>query len=310
MPPRVVAGRGRGRGGARAGAGANPPPPPAASAIVRDLASLNLGHTTSESFNFGSRFPVMTIATTPLTDGNCRVVLYYLIPTISETNTVFSLSTDGNIALFSIRLPGSFVNVAQRLPVELGASVLDAPVYASAYNSQQSSIQHIHPDVLSIVTPAQQDKLPFACSHKFDYRLLLLEGDPNLNNDLSQANEAEQHIAVIRVILTGVESLRMNQPKLSPQIIRSPRTPPPPPPGHFGPSSHGGGGGIGSSKGGGGGGGGGNTMNAGGYSTSAVGGQQHVPTGLYAESIRFNQRANSRNENNRENGESPRKTPH
>ena len=184
----------------------------------------------SPTFNFGARFPVISIATTPLSDGKCRVVLYYLIPSISITNTVFSLSTDGMHALFSIRLPESFVNVAQRLSRELGASVLDAPVYASAYNSQQSRIQQIHPDVLNIVTPAQQDQLPFACAQMFDYRLLLLEGDSNLNNDLLQANEAEQHIAVVRVILTGVETLRMNQPKLSPQIIRSPRTSPPPPP--------------------------------------------------------------------------------
>jgi len=212
--------------------------------VARDLAGLNV--TGVQPFNFSARFPVMTIQTTSINDGRCKVVLYYLIPTVSSSRMVLETSPDGKHALFSLRLPQSFVDVASRLGLEIARTHLDQAVYASAYRSHQDALLQAHADMNNIMTQPQRDPLPFACNQTPDLTLLLLEGDNELQEELRSSGDTnQQYTAVARAIFTGSDVQRSTRVVTPVQIIRSPVAgaaaghgsgfqPPPPAPPSFG----------------------------------------------------------------------------
>jgi len=182
--------------------------------VTHDLAGLNvLG---VQPFNFSARFLVMTIHTTLINDGRCRVVLYYLIPTVSSNRMVLETSPDGRHALFSLRLPPGFVDVASWLQLELSSSHQNQAVYASAYRSHQDAILQKHSDINNIMTQPQWDPLPFSCVQTPELTLLLLEGDSDLQSELLQSGDNNhQYIAVARAIFRGSDvqqSIRPNTP--------------------------------------------------------------------------------------------------
>jgi hypothetical protein len=219
VPPPAAAPRAR---------AAPPPPavqrsPPRAGAtdqISRDLAGLNV--TSSTPFNFNAQFPSMTIGTTSLDDGKTRVIIYYLIPTMSSSRVVLETSSDGKCALFSLRLPPGFVDVASRLELEVASTVQDKAVYASAYRSHQDVLLQAHPDIYNIMTQVQRDPLPFVCEQSPTITLLLLEGDPELQAQLRlNGDNNHQYMAVARAIFRGSDVQRFVR-NHGMQVLRSP----------------------------------------------------------------------------------------
>ena len=239
VPPPAAAPRARARAPPPPAVQRSPPRAGATDQISRDLAGLNV--TSSTPFNFTAQFPSMTIGTTSLDDGKTRVIIYYLIPTMSSSRMVLETSSDGKCALFSLRLPPGFVDVASRLELEVASTVQDKAVYASAYRSHQDVLLQANPDIYNIMTQVQRDPLPFVCEQSPTITLLLLEGDPELQAQLRlNGDNNHQYMAVARAIFRGSDVQRFVRNHGMQVLLRSPvaaanpghgfQQPPPPPP--------------------------------------------------------------------------------